>query len=57
MLKTDTHTTTMPNITSHVGAEEFTKKKQKSMMQLLMKYTGGASKKTRKDSDKVRLVK
>jgi hypothetical protein len=45
----------MPNMTSHVAAEEFMmNKKQKSMMQL-KKYTGGASKKTRKDSDKCKV--
>jgi hypothetical protein len=44
----------MPDMTSHVAAEEFMKKKQKSMMQL-KKYTGGASNKTRKDSDKFKV--
>jgi uncharacterized FlaG/YvyC family protein len=51
MLTADTLTTTMPEMTSRSAAKEFSKKKRKSMMEL-KKYTGSASKKTKRDSDK-----
>jgi hypothetical protein len=51
MLMADTLTTTMLEMTSRLAAKEFTKKKRKSMMEL-KKYTGSASKKTKRDSDK-----
>jgi hypothetical protein len=47
MLTTDTLTTTMPDMISGAAAKKFTKKKRKSMMEL-KKYTGSASKKTKK---------
>jgi hypothetical protein len=46
-----TVTTTMLEMTSQLAAKEFTKKKRKSMMEL-KKYTGRASKKTKRDSNK-----
>jgi hypothetical protein len=52
MLMADTLTTTMPEMTSQLAAKEFTKKKRKSMMMELKKYTGSASKKTKRDSHK-----
>jgi hypothetical protein len=51
MLKADALTTTMLDTTSQLAAKEFTKKKIKSIMEL-KKYTGSASKKTKKESDK-----
>jgi hypothetical protein len=51
MLKAETLTTTMPEMTSRLAATAFTKKKRKSMMEL-KKYTGSASKKSKRDSDK-----
>ena len=51
MLMADTLTTTMPEMTSQLAAKEFTKKKRKSMMEI-KKYTGSASKKTKRDSHK-----
>jgi hypothetical protein len=48
MLTADTLTTAMPEMTSQLAAKEFTKKKRKSMMEL-KKYTGIASKKTKRD--------
>jgi hypothetical protein len=50
MLMADTLTTTMPDMTSRLAAKEFTKKRE-SMMEL-KRYTGSASKKTEKDSNK-----
>jgi hypothetical protein len=51
MLMADTLTTTTPEMKSQSAVKEFTKKKRKSMMEL-KKYTGSASKKTKRDSDK-----
>ena len=51
MLTADTLTTTTLEMTSRSAAKEFTKKKRKSMMEL-KKYTGSASKKTKRDSHK-----
>jgi hypothetical protein len=51
MLTADTLTTTIPDMTSKAAAKEFTKRKRKSMMEL-KKYTGIASKKMKRDSDK-----
>jgi hypothetical protein len=51
MMKADTLTTTMPEMTSHSAAKGFTKKKRKSVMEL-KKYTESASKKTKWDSNK-----
>jgi hypothetical protein len=51
MLMADTLTTITPEMTCQSAANEFTKKKKKSMMEL-KKYTGSASKKTKRDSNK-----
>jgi hypothetical protein len=51
MLTADTLTTTMPEMTSPLAAKEITNKKRKSMMEQ-KKYTGSASKKTKRNSDK-----
>jgi hypothetical protein len=53
MLTADTLTTTMLDTISQSAAKEFTKKKRKSMMEL-KKYTGSASKKTKKDNNKLK---
>ncbi len=47
MLMADTLTTIMPEMTSRSAAKEFTKKKRK--------YTGSASKKTKRDSNKFKV--
>jgi hypothetical protein len=51
MLMADTLTTTIPKMLSQLAANEFTKKKRNSMMEL-KKCTGSGSKKTKWDSDK-----